>query len=168
LDAGHQLESFLEQARPRLEEPGFALDRRQLALLVVNADQPLGMEGLLPSAEEAEQKNDREGLNLLSRYCLAQYDKEKKIVWLEQAWKVTQAVLAVGEVDETAKGEALKRAVDIAPKIQKELGQAWLEESFTARPRATSDAHLRRPRRSPPPRGRPWFAGRLLRQECVE
>ena len=33
------------------------------------------------------------------------------------------------------KKEALERAVDIAPKIREELGQTWLDESFTARPR---------------------------------
>lgn len=134
LDAGHQLESFVRGLQPHLADDGFALSRRQLALVLVAANEPLGLEDLLPSAEQAQQENDREALNLLSRCYLAHYDKDKKVTWLEKTWAATQAVLALGEVAEDAKTEAIKRAVDIAPKIQKELGQVWLDESFTTRP----------------------------------
>ena len=41
---------------------------------------------------------------------------------------------ADGEVEDQDKEEALKRAVDIAPQIREELGQTWLDESFTERP----------------------------------
>ena len=134
LDSGHQLETFLAQVRPHLEEAGYALNRRHLAQLLANAGRPRNLEGLLPTIEDAQRDNDREGLNLLSRYFLAQYDAEKKVTWLEQAWTATQAVLAVGDVEATEKVEALKRAVDIAPKIREQLGAAWLDESFTRRP----------------------------------
>ncbi len=134
LDAGHQLESFLTEVTPKLDDATFGVDKRLLAQILVNANEPRSLAGLLPTQKEAEEKNDREGLNLISRYCLAQYAKDSKLTWLEQAWKSTQSVLAVGEVDEAAKKEALTRAVDIAPKIQTELGQSWLDESFTSRP----------------------------------
>ncbi len=134
LDSGHQLESFLERIAPRLEEPNFGVDKRLLARLLVGANEPRFLAGLLPTQELAEKENDREGLNLISRHCLAEYAHDKKVKWLESAWAATQAVLAVGEVVEEEKKEALTRAVDIAPKIQKELGQAWLDESFTSRP----------------------------------
>jgi hypothetical protein len=113
---------------------GGAVSKRQLCLVLSAANEQLFLGEFLPTAEEAEAKSDREALNLISRHCLAKFDKEKKTSWLEQAWRATQAVLAVGEVSEDDKKEALTRAVDIAPKIQKELGQAWLDESFTARP----------------------------------
>ncbi len=134
LDAGHQLDGFVAELKPRLMEEGIALDRRQLALVLVAANEALGLEELLPTAEQATQENDREALNLLSRCYLAHYDKDKKAAWLEKTWSATQAVLALGEVSEEAKAEAIKRAVDLAPKIQKELGQVWLDESFTTRP----------------------------------
>jgi len=37
------------------------------------------------------------------------------------------------------KEEALKRAVDLAPKIREELGQSWLEQSFTKHPERGMD-----------------------------
>lgn len=134
LDAGYQIEKFLGDLGPSLGTEGFALDRRQLALVLVAANEPTYLGALLPAADEAEKGNDREGLNLLSRYELAQYEKEKKVDWLEKAWTATQAALAAGEIKDEEKKEAIQRAVAIAPKIRKELGARWLDESFTTRP----------------------------------
>ena len=134
IDAGHQIEKFLADLVPGLGIDGSPLDRRQLALVLVAANEPLYLGPLLPTAEEAEKGNDREGLNLLSRFELAQYEKEKKVLWLEQAWTSTQAALAAGEIKDEEKKEAIQRAVAIAPKIRKELGARWLDESFTTRP----------------------------------
>lgn len=131
--AGHQLETFLAGLRPRLDD-GAEVSRRELARLLVAAGRPIGLDGLLPSAEEAIAGDDREALNLLARYVLARHAEDRKTAWLEQAWTVTLAALADGEIDKEAKQEALTRAVDIAPKLRDELGQAWLDESFTARP----------------------------------
>jgi len=134
LDAGHQLETYLALVRPRLDEEGFAPDRRQLARILVGAGCERALEGLLPDDELAREQGDREGLNLLARYYLARHAEEPKTVWLEHAWHVTQAALSAGEIEEAEKTEAIQRAVDIAPKIQAELGMRWLEESFTERP----------------------------------
>jgi hypothetical protein len=134
IDAGHQIDRFLADLGPALSAEGAVPDRRQMALILVGANEPTYLGDLLPTAEEAEKANDREGLNLLSRFDLAQYDKEKKVEWLEKAWTATQAALAVGEITEDAKREAIQRAVAIAPKIRKDLGQKWLDESFTQRP----------------------------------
>jgi len=134
LDQGHQLEGFLDRVEPRLAEEGFVPSRRQLALLLAAANEPLFLGGLLPSAAEARETDDREALNLLAQHFLARNDRDKEVVWLENAWEATQAVLAVGEVTDEDKKEALKRAVDLAPKIRNELGQAWLDESFSTRP----------------------------------
>src|SRR5260221_17629 len=134
LDSGHQIERLLRDLTPKLDEKEFVPDRRQVALILVGANEPTFLGDFLPSVEAAEKSNDREGLNLLSRYDLAQYDKEKKIVWLERAWAATQSAQALGEITEEAKTEAIQRAVSIAPKIEKELGQVWLDDSFTNRP----------------------------------
>ena len=58
----------------------------------------------LPTVEEAETADDREALNLLSRHYLALHAREPKAEHLERAWAVTQAVLAVGEVDGRREG----------------------------------------------------------------
>lgn len=137
LQRGNTVQDFVERAKAELAKPEAeaALTRRQVAKLLLAADQALEAGAFLPTPERAEAENDREALNLLSRHYLAVYAKEKKTAPLEQAWKVTQAVLAVGDVDQAQKDEALKRAVELAPKVREELGRDWLESSFTDRPR---------------------------------
>jgi hypothetical protein len=136
LDSGSVLEELIrlfgvECAKPEAEQ---RIDRRKTALLLSAIGQEIEMGAFLPTAEEAEQKNDREALNLLARYALAQYAKEKRTSFLGVAWRVTQAALAKGEVTDEEKAEALRRAVELAPKVQEDLGPAWLAESFTERP----------------------------------
>lgn len=134
LTRGHQLSetlAALSAAKGAEDKP--LLDKRQMALLLFAAGQEIETGAYLPTLEEAQAANDREGLNLVSRQLLAVYNKEEKVEQLEKAWAAIQAALAAGDVDQEAKEEALRRAVEIAPKIRAQLGQAWLDESFTAR-----------------------------------
>jgi hypothetical protein len=140
-DAGHSLESFTARLAAGLSARGgsFPLDRRQCALLLAGANELGAMGAFLPSPAVAETNDDREGLNLLSRHYLALHDsgppdERGRREHLESAWRVTQAALAKGEVSPEAKEEALKRAVSLAPRIRKELGEKWLDDSFTTRP----------------------------------
>jgi hypothetical protein len=136
IEVGSVLEELVrllsvEQQKPAGEQ---RLDRRESALLLATIGQDLEIGPFLPTAEEAEKGNDREGLNLLARHALAMHAKEKKNVWLETAWQVTQAALAKGDIGEDEKKEALRRAVELAPKVHQDLGPAWLADSFTTRP----------------------------------
>lgn len=136
IDRGHAIEDFQARVRDEIKKPAAesVLGPRQAAKVLMAANRAVEAGEFLPGADKAVADNDREALNLLSRHYLARYAKEKKVAELENAWKVTQSVLAAGEVDKKQKDEALKRAVELAPKIHKELGQAWLEQSFTERP----------------------------------
>ncbi len=136
LSDGNTLEPFVAKLRSELkEEPDKALlTRRQIALLLMAANEPVRAGEFLPAISEAQKEQDHQGLNLLSRYYLALHQKEKKTEHLNQAWLVTQAVFSLEKVNEKEREEALKRAVDLAPKVREELGQTWLDESFTAEP----------------------------------
>src|SRR5262249_30783648 len=102
--------------------------------LLIAAGQAVEAGDFLPAPEQAEAGNDREALNLLSRHYLAPHAREKKAAPLEDARKVTQAGPAPRAPDPEPKGQALTRAVELAPKVRDELGRAWLEQSFTERP----------------------------------
>ena len=136
LDSGNVVEDFLNRLRAALKLPqGEApLSERQAAKLLIAADCLIEAGDFLPTPEKAEADNDREALNLLARHYLAVHARDKKTVHLEQAWQVTQAALAAGKVDRAQKDEAIRRAVELTPKIREALGRAWLEESFTQRP----------------------------------
>ena len=110
------------------------VDRREAAVLLSTLEMNEELGVFLPTATEAEERGDREALNLLARHALAMFAKDRRSEWLETAWEVTQAALAEGEIAEAQKEEALLRAVDLAPKVRAELGPAWLKQSFTDRP----------------------------------
>jgi len=134
VDAGNLVERCLELLHAGLEAGSLPLDPTQVATVVFGGGFPIEAGEFLPEPEEARETNDRAALNLLARHYLARYDDERETIHLERAWEVTQTVLADGEVSDTDKQEALKRAVDVAPRIREELGQVWLDESFTDRP----------------------------------
>ena len=136
LDLGNAVEDFLARVRGELKKPAkeAALTERQAAKLLFAADCPVEAGQFLPGPEKAVKDDDREALNLLARHYLALHDRDKKAVQLEQAWKVTQDALATGKVDREQKDEAIRRAVELTPKIKEELGRSWLEASFTQRP----------------------------------
>ena len=135
LDSGNVIEQLIARLTEETLKPTdeAVLTTRQIAQTLIAAGQTIEAGDFLPSVEQARKDGDFEGLNLLSQHLLALHTKENKVEHLERAWEVTQAVLA----SKTTKGEqeeALKRAVDLAPKISDELGLAWLHESFTSRP----------------------------------
>lgn len=135
-ETGNVIEKFIEAAKTEVgkPKPDRVVDERQVARMLFAAGHPVEAGEFLPSVGTAKTENDFDGLNLLSEHFLAKHAAEKKTKYLEQAWEVTQAVLASLETKDEQKDEALHRAVELAPKIREELGQAWLDESFTNRP----------------------------------
>ena len=116
-----------EMAKPEGASP---FTKRQMAKLLIQG-QPAYAGDFLPTPEEAQKAGDLEALNLLARHFLALHGKEKKSNNLERAWAAVQAILATSEGKAEEKQEGLVRAVELAPRIKEELGQAWLDASFT-------------------------------------
>jgi hypothetical protein len=135
LIGGNVVEGFVELARAELAKPEGerALERREVARILVEAQQAIEAGEFLPNLETARTEADEQGLNLLARHHLARYAKEKETADLEGAWRATQAVFESSEIDAKQKEEALVRAVELAPKVREELGEGWLDESFESR-----------------------------------
>jgi hypothetical protein len=134
LSQGNVLEELTDNLKAYAGSDKAKLSERQIANIILGANKPLATAEFLPSLEEAKKNEDHEALNMLSRYYLALNQEEKKRENFEKAWEVTQAILASKEIKKEEKEEALKRSVELAPKIKEELGQKWLEESFTKNP----------------------------------
>ena len=132
--SGNLIELCVARLRELTQGEETAIGAVEMARVLTTAGYPVEAGDFLPDPDQAVADNDRKALNLLSRHYLARHQKDAKGEYLEQAWKVIQAALADGEIDEKDKEEALKRAVEVAPRIADELGIAWLRESFTDRP----------------------------------
>ncbi|MFK7767278.1 MAG: hypothetical protein AB8B55_08660 [Mariniblastus sp.] len=133
---GNTSEDLIEmfEAELKKEEPIF--EKRQIAKILFGSQLPIPAGKFLPELETAKTENDHEALNLLSRHYLALYQNEedKKKEGLEQAWHVTQAILAAKDVDKDERKTALARAVKLSNEVSDELGQKWLSDSFVAQP----------------------------------
>ncbi len=115
----------------KLPEGQSPLTKRQFAKLLINAGQAPSADAFLPTAAEAEKAKDAEALNLLTQHYLALNRTKQKAEDLEKAWKTIQAMLGIPDAKADLHDEAIRRAVELAPKIKEILGQAWLAESFT-------------------------------------
>jgi len=131
---GSLLDGCLIEFRMAFASDELIITKPQFARMLIEAGFPLDAGEFLPEPAVAVEENQREVLNLLTRHYRALYAEEQRVEHLEQAWFTTQAALADGAVEDEDKEEALRIAVAIAPDVREELGQAWLEESFTSRP----------------------------------
>jgi hypothetical protein len=137
LDGGAVVETVVARLRAEIAKPaGAALTRREAARLLAGAGQAADIAPFLPSPEVAEGDGDVEALNLIARQLVAKHARENKLTFLEQAWEVTQAALALKPPPDLRpeQEEALRRAVELAPKLKAELGETWLGQSFTHKP----------------------------------
>lgn len=131
---GNIAEDLVARLQSDLENKKVVFTKRQCAKLLFNAGLAMDAGAFLPELAVAMSENDHEALNLLSRYQLALYAKEKKTEYLEGAWNVTQAILAAEDVDEAERNAALGRAVELSSQVKAELGNKWLNDSFVAKP----------------------------------
>lgn len=131
-------ETVVARLKAESAEAKPVLTPRQVAQVLLSAGLDSEVGSLLPSVERASHDKDLEALNLLARHFLALFAKDKKPAALDQAWQATQAILAL-EGSREEKEEALKRAVELAPRVKEQFGQAWLEASFTDKPQRGQD-----------------------------
>ena len=131
---GCLIETCLDSLRIALGEETFPLQRNELAHVLLEGAFQVEAGEFLPSLSEAQAADDRPVLNLIARHHLARHQRESAEEDLDLAWQATMSVLAEGEVEDAPKEEALKRAVQLAPKVHATKGQSWLAESFTSRP----------------------------------
>lgn len=124
-----------EAARPKEQ---VVLTARQAARMLAEAGQLLDVGHFLPQPHEAARDKDLEALNLLARHYQERYGQEKKSADLDKSWETTLNILALdGPAEE--KNQAVRRAVELAPRVKQELGQAWLDQSFTKFPERGMD-----------------------------
>ena len=89
----------------------------------------------LPSWDVDNPSSDAYELRLLARYFDTKYQAESKPVYLNQSWQVHLALLDHQELNDpekqTQRAQILRRSVELSTLVDPELGQQWLEGSFT-------------------------------------
>jgi hypothetical protein len=111
-----------------------AAKRRDVARLLIAAGQRIDAAKFLLAPEAALKEKDLPSLNLLAISAEGRFAKDGKPEDLEAAWKITQSALTLPEPEPKERALALRRAVELAPKVKAELGAKWLGDSFTSQP----------------------------------
>ena len=116
----------------------FGLDDRikrlTTAELLMKAGLTDHVDSFLPPLDEEATKTDLPALKIWSELSLKRHRQKKVAEWLEKAWQVNQWIVAVEDLEKADKDKALTNLIELSPKVDKELGQAWLNASFTDEP----------------------------------
>jgi hypothetical protein len=137
LAGGTVVEAVVGRFKAETAKPsGASLTNRQAAHILTEAGQAAESGVFLPGLDKAKAEKDIEALNLLAKHFVGLHARENKLNHLEKAWEAIQAALAVKPAAERRADQvdSLREAVELAPKLRTELGQTWLEQSFTDNP----------------------------------
>lgn len=92
------------------------------------------VESFLPALEDENTKTDLPALKIWSKYALRKHQEKKIAMWLEKAWRINQLIMICEDARKSEKDKAITNLIQLTPKVDKELGQAWLNASFTEQP----------------------------------
>ncbi len=116
----------------------FAMDDRikrlTVADLFLKSQMVEEAESFLPDWKEETTQSDVPAMKLWSSIALARHQEKGVALWLENAWKINQAILLNEDLDEEDRATSINNLIRLSPKIDKEVGEKWLAESFTQSP----------------------------------
>ena len=131
LSRGHFPDTALSLLEKGLKKMGGSDDnnkRMNAARLLISAGLATEAGKFLPKIDDSDDPNV---LDVIATYHLALNINDSKKDHLELAWKAVQLIIENPKTIREDKETALERAVEIAPKIEKEKGSKWLTKSFT-------------------------------------
>ena len=92
------------------------------------------VEQFLPDLDKAIKDADVVSLKIWSQLSLQEYRSKKVAKWLSRAWEVNMAISDMDGNSESDREAAMANLIELSPKIDREIGQKWLDESFTKSP----------------------------------
>ena len=135
-DEGHDFNMFIAQLKSGTTH--FGIDERMKQLTTADMLMKGGLiehvEAFLPSLEDEATQKDIEALKIWSSLALRQHSTKKVADWLEKAWQINQWIVGLEDVEKADRDRALTKLIELSPKVDKELGQTWLNSSFTEEP----------------------------------
>jgi hypothetical protein len=129
--AGFDLQPIVERINVGVRWLGGQTIPKRIAAakLFLLADQPRLAGEFLPAFDQL----DRTNVKLLQTYgewSRGMFGVDGKPSWLQGAWECYQAIVENRNATTKEKYAAIEQLVLLAPQVQKEIGQAWLDDSF--------------------------------------
>lgn len=137
LREGFESKDLIAQLDAGVGEVGgkLAANRLKAAQILLVGGEARAAQKFLKDPQQAVAEKDAETIVLISRIARRLYATERKPELLQAAWTSNQTVLATPTVKPADRQEALQYAVQVAPKISEEVGEAWLASSFSSHPK---------------------------------
>ena len=134
--AGHDFSDFVQQIEKGTTHFGSdnPIKRLTAADLMMKAGMNNYVEQFLPKLDDEATKTNLPALKLWSRLALAMFAKKRVAEWLERAWTINQAIVAMEDANKTDKDAALSNLIELSSQIEKEIGAEWLNASFSDEP----------------------------------
>lgn len=92
------------------------------------------VEQFLPLLEEAIEEKDMISLKIWSQLALKKYRSKQVAKWLGRAWEANMAISTIEDTSQKDRDAAMANLIELSPKIDREIGEKWLDESFTQSP----------------------------------
>ena len=133
---GHSFAAVVEKMKAGTRHFGLddRIKRLTAAQLLVQSQMIDEAESFLRDWEEEKTQSDVPALKLWSQIALSRHQEKGVAIWLEKAWKINQAIVAAKDLDEEDRELAINNLIDMSSKVDKEVGQKWLDDSFTEAP----------------------------------
>jgi len=92
------------------------------------------VEQFLPSLAESIKEEKVVPVKMWSQLALKKYRSKQVAKWLNCAWEANSALSVMEKSGDKEKEAAMANLIELSSKIDKEIGEKWLDESFTESP----------------------------------
>ena len=136
IDAGYDIKPFFK----KLDEGtaffgGKELDKRLTAAhLLMQCKMYDEAEKFIPVIDDEGSKDNIYVLRIWKQIADIRYRKKRETKWLKSVWNINQNIFLSDNSAQTDIDGALSRLIEIAPKMDKDIGQKWLDDSFVESP----------------------------------
>ncbi|QEG20449.1 hypothetical protein [Mariniblastus fucicola] len=133
---GFDFSSYIETIKKGASGIGGAEKEQKLiaADLFLKAGMTEEVESFLPALESAIEEQDVVSLKMWSQLALNQYRSKQVAEWLTRAWESNMALSTIEKSGQQEKDAAMVNLIELSSKIDREIGEKWLDESFTDSP----------------------------------
>ena len=133
---GHNYKRFFEKLKEGIAHFGGNDPKTRIAAadLFMKSGLTQYVEEFLPSLDEEGSKTELAALKIWSQYALLKQNQDEMAGWLTKAWQINQDILTMDDLSKTDRDQALQNLISLSSQVEKEVGVAWINSSFTQVP----------------------------------
>ena len=136
MDAGYDVEPFYKKLTEGTTHFGGADLGKQLtaAHWLMSGNLYDQAETHLPAVDDAKFHDNVYSLRIWNRIANVRYREKRKIKWLKTVWNINQNIFKAESAEQSDIDSSLARLIELAPQLDKSIGQKWLDDSFSEHP----------------------------------